>query len=121
MIKVQTGQIVEFYSNSCSVVSGGKEFKCKIRGRINLVVGDLVEIETASSNDSVEGIVTRRLDRASALYKSKDKVKIKKPSKGKVVSSPEYEKIAADKAEEMRSRWDGRRSRGSGRAVQIRN
>ena len=75
MIKVQTGQIVEFYSNSCSVVSGGKEFKCKIRGRINLVVGDLVEIETASSNDSVEGIVTRRLDRASALYKSKDKVK----------------------------------------------
>tara|TARA_B100000902_G_scaffold4516_1_gene5737 strand:- start:83 stop:949 length:867 start_codon:yes stop_codon:yes gene_type:complete len=51
----------------------------------------------------------------------KEKVKIKKPSKGKVVSSPEYEKIAADKAEEMRSRWDGRRSRGSGRAVQIRN
>lgn len=51
----------------------------------------------------------------------KEKVKIKKPSKGKVVSSPEYEKIAADKAEEMRSRWDGRRSRGSGRAVIIRN
>jgi GLPGLI family protein len=51
----------------------------------------------------------------------KEKLKIKKPSKGKVVSSPEYEKIAADKAEEMRSRWDGRRSRGSGRAVQIRN
>ena len=75
MIKVQTGQIVEFYSNSCSVVSGGKEFKCKIRGRINLVVGDLVEIEVASSNDSLEGIVTRRLDRATALYKSKDKVK----------------------------------------------
>lgn len=51
----------------------------------------------------------------------KEKVKIKKPSKGKVVSSPEYEKIAADKAEEMRSRWDGRRSGRSGRAVQIRN
>ena len=70
MIKVQTGQIVEFYSNSCSVVSGGKEFKCKIRGRINLVVGDLVEIEVASSNDSLDGILTRRLDRASALYYS---------------------------------------------------
>ena len=75
MIKVQTGQIVEFYSNSCSVASKGKEFKCKIRGRINLVVGDLVEIETASSNDSLEGIVTRRLDRATALYKLKDKAK----------------------------------------------
>ena len=75
MIKVQTGQIVEFYSNSCCVASKGKEFKCKIRGRINLVVGDLVEIETASSNDSLEGIVTRRLDRVTALYKLKDKVK----------------------------------------------
>ena len=75
MIKVQTGQIVEFYSNSCSVVSQGKEFKCKIQGRINLVVGDLVEIETASNNYSYEGIVTKRLDRATALYKSKDKAK----------------------------------------------
>ena len=75
MIKVQTGQIVEFYSNSCCVASKGKEYKCKIRGRINLVVGDLVEIETASSNDSLEGIVTRRLDRVTALYKLKDKVK----------------------------------------------
>jgi len=75
MIKVQTGQIVEFYSNSCSVVSEGKEFKCKIRGRINLVVGDMVEIEIISSNDSLEGLVTKRLDRVTALFKSKEKVK----------------------------------------------
>ena len=75
MIKVQTGQIVEFYSNSCSVVSEGEEFKCKIRGRINLVVGDMVEIEIISNNDSLEGLVTKRLDRVTALFKSKEKVK----------------------------------------------
>ena len=75
MIKVQTGQIVEFYSNSCSVVSEGEEFKCKIRGRINLVVGDMVEIEKISNNDSLAGLVTKRLDRVTALFKSKDKVK----------------------------------------------
>ena len=51
----------------------------------------------------------------------KEKVKIKEPSKGKKVTSVEFEKIAEDKAEEMRNRWDGRRSRGSGRAVIIRN
>ena len=75
MIKVQTGQIVEFYSNSCSVVSAGEEFKCKIRGRYNLVVGDMVEIEKISNNDSLEGLVTKRLDRVTALFKSKEKVK----------------------------------------------
>ena len=75
MIKVQTGQIVEFYSNSCSVVSAGEEFKCKIRGRINLVVGDMVEIEKISNNDSLAGLVTKRLDRVTALFKSKEKVK----------------------------------------------
>ena len=75
MIKVQTGQIVEFYSNSCSVVSEGEEFKCKIRGRINLVVGDMVEIEKISNNDSLAGLVTKRLDRVTALFKSKEKVK----------------------------------------------
>ena len=75
MIKVQTGQIVEFYSNSCSVVSAGEEFKCKIRGRINLVVGDMVEIEKIFNNDSLEGLVTKRLDRVTALFKSKEKVK----------------------------------------------
>ena len=75
MLKVQTGQIVEFYSNSCCVVSEGKEFRCKIQGRINLVVGDLVEIESSSVNGNSEGLVTKRLDRVTALYKSKEKVK----------------------------------------------
>ncbi len=75
MLKLQIGQIVEFYSNSCCVVSEGKEFKCKIQGRINLVVGDLVEIELSSVAYGSEGLVIRRLDRITALYKSKEKVK----------------------------------------------
>ena len=75
MLKVQTGQIVEFYSNSCCVMSEGKEHKCKILGRINLVVGDLVEIELSSVDSSSEGLVIKRLERVTALYKSKEKVK----------------------------------------------
>jgi ribosome biogenesis GTPase len=75
MLKVQTGQIIEFYSNSCCVASAGKEFKCTIQGRINLVVGDLVELKIVSNNDSLKGIVTKRLERVTALYKSKEKVK----------------------------------------------
>ena len=75
MLKLQIGQIVEFYSNSCCVVSEGKEFKCKIQGRINLVVGDLVEIELSSVSNSSEGLVIKRLDRITALYKSKERVK----------------------------------------------
>ena len=50
----------------------------------------------------------------------KEKLKIKKPSKGKEVTSLEFEKIAIDKAEEMENRWNGRR-RGSSRAVRIHN
>jgi ribosome biogenesis GTPase len=75
MLKVQTGQIVEFYSNSCCVVSEGKELRCKIQGRINLVVGDLVQLESSSIDSNSEGLVTKRLDRVTALYKSKEKVK----------------------------------------------
>ena len=75
MLKVQTGQIIEFYSNSCCVASAGKEFKCTIQGRINLVVGDLVELKIVSNNDSLQGIVTKRLERVTTLYKSKEKVK----------------------------------------------
>jgi ribosome biogenesis GTPase len=75
MLKVQTGQIVEFYSNSCCVVSEGKELRCKIQGRINLVVGDLVQLESSSMDSNSEGLVTKRLDRVTSLYKSKEKVK----------------------------------------------
>ena len=75
MLKVQTGQIIEFYSNSCCVASAGKEFKCTIQGRINLVVGDLVELQIIADDDVLRGLVTKRLNRVTALYKSKEKVK----------------------------------------------
>ena len=74
MLKVQTGQIIEFYSNSCCVASGGKEFKCTIQGRINLVVGDLVDIEILTDNHAMQGLVIKRFERVTALYKSKDKI-----------------------------------------------
>ena len=75
MLKVQTGQLVEFYSNSCCVASEGKEFKCKILGRINLVVGDFVEIELVHNGGKYQALVTKRLDRLTALYKSKEGAK----------------------------------------------
>lgn len=75
MLKVQTGQIVEFYSNSCLVLSEDKEIKCKILGRISLVVGDLVEIEPLNDGGIYQGRVTKRLKRLTALYKSKEKIR----------------------------------------------
>ena len=48
----------------------------------------------------------------------KDKIKIKEPKKGKEVTMSEYEKIAADKAEEMRNQWrGGRGGRPNARAI----
>ena len=75
MLKVQTGQIVEFYSNSCLVLSKDKEIKCEILGRIGLVVGDLVEIESLNDGGIYQGRVTKRLKRLTALYKSKEKIR----------------------------------------------
>ena len=72
MLKVQTGQIIEFYSNSCCVLSKGKEIKCKIHGRINLVVGDLVEIELSRDGGNLQALVKKRLNRLTVLYKLKE-------------------------------------------------
>ena len=74
MIKVQTGQIIEFYSNTCSVAGTTDTFKCRIQGRIDLVVGDFVKIAPAEGLTNCDAIVTERLDRATALFKSKDRV-----------------------------------------------
>jgi ribosome biogenesis GTPase len=75
MLKVQTGQIVEFYSNSCLVLVNGNNFKCKIQGRINLVVGDFVEIEPLIGSNNYQALVKKRLDRSSILYKSRENTK----------------------------------------------
>ena len=74
MIKVQTGQIIEFYSNTCRVAGTTDTFKCRIQGRIDLVVGDFVKIAPAEGLTSCDAIVTERLNRATALFKSKDRV-----------------------------------------------
>ena len=74
MIKVQTGQIIEFYSNTCRVAGTTDTFKCRIQGRIDLVVGDFVNIAPAEGLTNCDAIVTERLDRATALFKSKDRV-----------------------------------------------
>ena len=74
MIKVQTGQIIEFYSNTCRVAGTTDTFKCRIQGRIDLVVGDFVIIAPAEGLTNCDAIVTERLDRATALFKSKDRV-----------------------------------------------
>jgi ribosome biogenesis GTPase len=74
MIKVQTGQIIEFYSNTCRVSGTTDTFKCRIQGRIDLVVGDFVKIAPAEGLTNCDAIVTERLDRTTALFKSKDRV-----------------------------------------------
>ena len=74
MIKVQTGQIIEFYSDTCRVAGTSDTFKCRIQGRIDLVVGDFVKIAPAEGLTNCDAIVTERLDRATALFKSKDRV-----------------------------------------------
>jgi GLPGLI family protein len=51
------------------------------------------------------------------IINPKDKIKIKEPSKGKQVTSLEYEKIAKDKQEEMQSMYRGRRGGGSARRI----
>ena len=70
MIKVQTGQIIEFYSNSCRVAATSNTFKCRIQGRIDLVVGDYVRIAPAEGLSDCDAIVTERLDRDTALFLS---------------------------------------------------
>ncbi len=51
----------------------------------------------------------------------KEKIQIKEPDKGKVVSKKEYDEIVAAKMEEMRQNFDGGRQRsGEGHRIQIR-
>ena len=52
------------------------------------------------------------------VFNPKDKINIKAPSKGKVVTKNEFEQISKDKAEEMREMYQGR---GGSRNVIIRN
>ena len=74
MIKVQTGQIIEFYSNTCRVAVSSSTFKCRIQGRIDLVVGDFVRIEPSEGLGDCDAVIIERFDRSSVLCKSKDRI-----------------------------------------------
>ena len=74
MIKVQTGQVIEFYSNSCLVKTNFGEFTCLAIK--NVVVGDFVELEIIQDSKKFLGKILKINQRFSSLSK-KDKGKKK--------------------------------------------
>ena len=68
MKKVQTGQIVEFYSNSCLVKTKFGEFSCLAIK--NVVVGDFVELEIIQDSKKLNGKILSIQERKTKLSKS---------------------------------------------------
>ena len=65
MEKVQTGQVIEFYSNSCLVKTNYGEFSCiAIK---NIVVGDYVELEIIQDSKKLTGKILKINNRTSSL------------------------------------------------------
>ena len=65
MKKVQTGQVIEFYSNSCLVKTNLGEFNCiAIK---NIVVGDFVQLEIIQDSKKPLGKITKVNKRSSIL------------------------------------------------------
>ena len=65
MKKVQTGQVIEFYSNSCLVKTNLGEFNCiAIK---NIVVGDFVQLEIIQDSKKPLGKITKVNKRSSVL------------------------------------------------------
>ena len=65
MEKVQIGKVIEFYTNSCLVLSQEKTYNCMIPKNHEVAVGDNVEILVQSSN----AIITKIHDRSTTLYR----------------------------------------------------
>ena len=65
MKKVQIGKVIEFYTNSCLVLSQEKTYNCMIPKNHEVAVGDNVEILVQSSN----AIITKIHDRSTTLYR----------------------------------------------------
>ena len=74
MQKVQTGLVIEFYSNSCLVRTDKKDIPCI--GIKDIIVGDVVEIEILQDSKETKGVILSREDRKSLLQK-KDGIKYK--------------------------------------------
>ena len=65
MEKVQTGQVIEFYSNSCLVKTNLGEFNCiAIK---NIVVGDFVQLEIIQDSKKPLGKIIKVKKRSSVL------------------------------------------------------
>ena len=67
MEKVQTGQVIEFYSDSCLVKTNFGEFSCMAIK--NVVVGDFVEFEIIQDSKQLQGKIIKIQDRISNLSK----------------------------------------------------
>jgi len=65
MEKVQIGKVIEFYTNSCLVLSEEKTYNCMTPKNHEVAVGDNVEILVQSSS----AIISKIHDRSSALYR----------------------------------------------------
>ena len=67
MKKVQTGFVIEFYSNGCLVRTKDADIPCiAIK---NVVVGDVVKIELVQDSKKIKGLILSREPRKSALQK----------------------------------------------------
>jgi ribosome biogenesis GTPase len=69
MKKVQTGRVIEFYSNRCLVEINGIKTQCAILGKQDIVVGDFVDIELQNIDDPNSTLIKSRGDRSSELIK----------------------------------------------------
>jgi putative ribosome biogenesis GTPase RsgA len=67
MKKVQTGFVIEFYSNACLVRTKDGDIPCiAIK---NIVVGDVVKINIVQDSKETKGLILSREPRKSALQK----------------------------------------------------
>ena len=75
MKKVQTGQVIEFYSNNCLVETKfGQVPSMAIK---NIVVGDYVELEIIQDSKALKGKILNILERQTKLSKIEgDKIKL---------------------------------------------
>lgn len=69
MQKVQTGRVIEFYSNTCLVDIDGLAVQCAIFGKQDIVVGDNVNIEYQNQNDPKSALIISKQERTSELTK----------------------------------------------------
>ena len=67
MEKVQTGFVIEFYSNACLVRTKDADIPCiAIK---NIVVGDIVKIEIVQDSKETKGLILSKEPRKSSLQK----------------------------------------------------